>query len=78
MQLVKVSFLLVTSIVFLGGSIKSAYGTAYSSEDQKTILEAHNYYRSKVSPTAINMDEMVSFNVLNDFICGHSYQYFHN
>ncbi|KAJ8023542.1 Peptidase inhibitor 16 [Holothuria leucospilota] len=33
-------------------------GTAYSSEDQKAILEVHNYYRSKVSPTATNMEEM--------------------
>ena len=40
--------------------------TSLSSSDKEELLLAHNYFRSIVSPTAANMQRMVSWNINHD------------
>lgn len=60
-QLARILIFVTSAAFTVGVSLtRRETETAYSSEDQEAILEAHNDYRRMVSPQATNMAEMVS------------------
>lgn len=50
----------LTTVFILGFVDQALCQTSLSSQDQQELLNAHNHYRSIVSPSASNMERMVS------------------
>ena len=50
----------LTTVFILGFVDQALCQTSLSSQDQQKLLNAHNHYRSIVSPSASNMERMVS------------------
>ena len=50
----------LATVICLGYVDQAMCQTSLSSQDQQELLNAHNHYRSIVSPSASNMERMVS------------------
>lgn len=50
----------LANVICLGFVDQALRQTSLSSQDQQELLNAHNHYRSIVSPSASNMERMVS------------------
>ena len=58
-QIISVVFYLV-AVLWCSFVYEGSCQTSLSSQDQQELLNVHNHYRGLVSPTASNMETMVS------------------